>query len=183
MGINTVRRRSMDEFWMNTYSGKAFHFLNPQPDEIDIVDIAHHLSLLCRYTGAVKKFYSVAEHCVRVAQELPPALRLAGLLHDAAEAYINDISSPVKASHKLEETEARITAVINQKYELANPFPEEVKKMDKVMMATEVRDLMPSGCKWQELPVPLIRVIIPWTSDLAEWRFKEIFKWVRQVTR
>lgn len=98
--------------WIQTYTGHAFPLLDPKPDDFKLVDIAHALSNICRYTGHCSRFYSVAEHSVRVAfylqelvrRELKPldgALTLqgafrAGLMHDATEAYLTDISSPLK---------------------------------------------------------------------------------------
>jgi len=85
-----------DYNFITTYTGKKFHYLNPSLGEVDIIDIAHHLSLKCRFIGACKQFYSVAEHCVRVSYILSPELQLSGLLHDATEAYIPDIPRPIK---------------------------------------------------------------------------------------
>uniref|UniRef100_A0A6M3IJF1 HD domain-containing protein n=1 Tax=viral metagenome TaxID=1070528 RepID=A0A6M3IJF1_9ZZZZ len=149
-----------DDNWITTHTGKKFHYLDPQPDEIDIVDIAHHLSYLCRFTGAVSGFYSVADHSIRVAELLPPELRLAGLLHDAAEAYINDLSRPVKYTHKLQETEARIGAVIAKKFGVDFSDP-RIKEADNILIATEARDLMPNMDGWAELPTPLPTKITP----------------------
>jgi uncharacterized protein len=160
--------------WMTTFTGKKFHFLNPQPDEIDIVDIAHHLSLLCRFTGAVRSFYSVAEHSIRVAQIVPRGLELAALLHDAAEAYINDISRPVKYSHKIEETEKIISRAIGSKFGVDFSDP-RIKQADNVLLATEARDLMPNTFGWAELPEPLSKRIYPHNSAFAEGIFLGMF--------
>ena len=149
-----------DDHWITTYTGKKFHYLDPQPEEIDIVDIAHHLSHLCRFTGACKGFYSVADHSIHVAELLPLELRLAGLLHDAAEAYINDISRPVKYSHKLQETEAIIESAIAKKFGVDFSDP-KIKEADNIMIATEARDLMPNMDGWAELPTPLPTKITP----------------------
>ncbi|MBI2850148.1 MAG: metal-dependent phosphohydrolase [Chloroflexi bacterium] len=171
-----------DENWMTTYTGKKFHYLNPQPDEIDIKDIAHHLSLICRFTGASRVFYSVAEHSVRVARLLPKELQLAGLLHDAAEAYINDISRPVKYSHKLEATEKGIILAIDRKFGVETDIA-LVKEMDSRMLATEARDLLLNTDGWAKLPEPLSETVIPWTSALAESRFLSIFDSLRRQLR
>jgi len=149
--------------WITTYTGKRFHFLDPQPEEIDIIDIAHHLSLLCRFTGACREFYSVAEHSIRVADILPRELKLAGLLHDAAESYTNDISRPVKYSHKLEETEALISVAIGKKFNVELSHP-KIKEADNIMIATEAKDLMDNMDRWAELPEPLESKIEPFIS-------------------
>ena len=82
--------------WLQTYTGKRMHFLDPKLDEIDIADIARSLSQMCRFAGHTKKFYSVAEHCCVIAQFASSENALWGLLHDASEAYIVDIPKPVK---------------------------------------------------------------------------------------
>jgi len=69
----------------------------PDPDLITIEDIATALSRICRFTGHGNVFYSVAEHSLRASYLVPPHLELAALLHDATEAYLGDVSSPLKA--------------------------------------------------------------------------------------
>ena len=73
--------------WLQTYTGKKFYPFDPREEEVDILDIAHALSQLCRFGGHTKEFYSVAEHCVLVSMCCPSEVKLLGLLHDAAEAY------------------------------------------------------------------------------------------------
>ncbi len=160
-----------NEHWITTFTGKKFHFLDPASDEIDIKDIAHHLSMLCRFTGATRLFYSVAEHSVRVSDILPERLKLAGLLHDAAEAYTNDISRPVKYTHKLEKTDQVISMAIAEKYAV-DMFSPLVKNADNVLIATEARDLMPSTRGWAKLPEPLsYKITATWRPELAEMEF------------
>jgi hypothetical protein len=151
----------LDEHWILTHTGRKFHYLDPKPEEICIEDIIHHLSLLCRFTGACHNFYSVAEHSIRVSRIVPKELRLSALLHDAAEAYLNDISRPVKYSHKLDETEHKILDVIAKKFNI-EPHHPEVKKADDILLATERRDLMiHTNDKWSNLVEPLEERIIP----------------------
>jgi 5'-deoxynucleotidase YfbR-like HD superfamily hydrolase len=108
----------MDEHFITTYTGKKFHYLSPTPEEIDIKDIAHALSLTCRFGGHCRSFYSVAEHSVRVAAEVPASSALFALLHDAAEAYLPDIPSPMKQDYKKwQALEGRIEKVIIKKYD------------------------------------------------------------------
>jgi len=74
--------------WIQTFTGRRFRPRNPAPDDFDIRDVAHALSLLCRFNGHCRVFYSVAEHSVRVSRICPPPAALWGLLHDLGEAYI-----------------------------------------------------------------------------------------------
>ena len=79
-----------------TYSGGRFYFDDIMANDINIQDIAHALSHLCRFGGHVEKFYSVAQHSVLVSHLAPPEHALAALLHDATEAYVQDLVYPVK---------------------------------------------------------------------------------------
>ncbi len=81
-----------------THGGKMYNYLDPHPDMIAIEDIAHALSHMCRFNGHTNLFYSVAQHSMSVAYRMPGTAeeKLAALLHDAAEAYMCDIPSPLK---------------------------------------------------------------------------------------
>lgn len=76
---------------MQTFSGALYWPMDPRPEDVNILDIAHSLSMQCRYTGHVSKFYSVAEHSVHVSNIVPKELAMCGLLHDATEAYLTAI--------------------------------------------------------------------------------------------
>lgn len=94
-----------------TYTGLHFPLLKPEYFHFNILDIAHALSQLCRFTGHTSSFYSVAQHSVMVASLVPADQALAALMHDAAEAYLGDVSSPLKAllpDYKLIETNVEI---------------------------------------------------------------------------
>jgi hypothetical protein len=105
--------------WMQTYTGRAFWPLAPQADDIDPADIAHALSMLCRYGGHVERFYSVAEHCVLMSYAVPPGYALWALLHDATEAYMGDMVRPLKRSMpEYQAAEARLSAVICDRFGL-----------------------------------------------------------------
>lgn len=129
--------------WIQTYTGKAFYPLADQPGEIDIHDIAHALSLLCRFNGHCKVFYSVAQHSVHVSEGVPAEVALWGLLHDAAEAYLSDLPRPVKQQlPQFSKLEDKLLARILADYGLAMPMPPEVKLADEQLLMTEARDLM-----------------------------------------
>lgn len=87
--------------WIQTFTGRQFWPLDPRPEDVDIKDIAHALSMTCRYGGHCKVFYSVAEHSLHVSDAVEEAggdtaEQFLALLHDAAEAYLCDVPSPVK---------------------------------------------------------------------------------------
>ncbi len=160
--------------------GKKFDFVEITHEQIEILDIAHALSLICRYTGHCKEFYSVAQHCVIVSHIVPPAMALEGLLHDAHEAYISDMSTPLKqfvGATRYSELGDRIDLAIGTKYGcvLRPEFP-QVKHADLVALATEVRDLLgPHPDDWIEMPKPLDEKIDCMSPEVAETAFLERF--------
>jgi len=86
----------MEPTFLPTFKGNKVQFYDFKKEDIDIADIAHALSMICRFGGHCSRHYSVAEHSLLVAQMVPEEYRLAALLHDAAEAYLGDVISPLK---------------------------------------------------------------------------------------
>lgn len=109
--------------WIRTFTGIHFNVQDPDPAMVRIEDIAHHLSLECRWGGACSRHYSVAEHSIwvaRFAKKMVPEQQqdlacIHGLLHDAHEAYLKDIPTPLKA--------------------LWPGYPEAAAKIDNVILA------------------------------------------------
>lgn len=163
--------------WIQTFTGRKFYPVAPRAADVAIEDIAHALSLLCRFNGHCAAFYSVAEHSVRVAAALPRELRLWGLLHDAAEAYLGDVPRPLKRNLTAFTTaEERLLEVIAARYRLAWPMPAAVALADDRLLATEARDLMaPPPEPWGLTAEPLPDRIAPWGPAEAEARFLEAF--------
>lgn len=153
--------------WITTYTGKQFHFLDPQPEEIDIVDIAHALSLTCRFGGQCKEFYSVAEHCIRVAEITPQEYKLPALLHDAEEAYMLDLPRPIKYNMPEEwwRIKTRIVHAIFDTLKIPKIGGSPIKEADNILLATEARDLMANTKDWAPLPKPLEETIKPFASS------------------
>jgi uncharacterized protein len=126
-------------------SGRSFHILHPSPDEFTSNDIAHGLSNICRYTGHTDRFYSVAQHCCHVHDVLPLEYRLWGLLHDASEAFIGDVSTPLKSLlPDYRAIEANIMRCILTKYHLSTEMPSIIKSADTALLLHEVDYLLPS---------------------------------------
>lgn len=158
--------------WIRTFTGKKFWPLEPNACDVSLVDIAHALSLICRYTGHVKQFYSVAEHCVRVSWACDPDDALWGLLHDAAEAYVCDLARPVKHQPELEayrRAENAVQLAITTFFAMDPIEPPSVKAADRLLLGTELRDLM-NGGDWRGFEV-LPGVITPWAPADAERAF------------
>lgn len=161
--------------WIQTFTGKQFYPLDPRPDELDIIDIAHALSLKCRYAGHCRDFYSVAQHSVLVSENVPPQDALWGLLHDAAEAYLSDIPRPIKASLiGFNEMEERVMRSVAERYGLPWPEPPWVGRADLTLLHTERRDLMatpPIPWGTDALAAPLPGRIEPWPWHRAKIAF------------
>lgn len=160
---------------VTTYSGKSIDLDSPNPDLIDIDDIAHQLSLINRFNGATKEPYSVAQHSVIVSNIVKPEFALLGLLHDAAEAYIGDIVGPVKKlfNQFFGDLERRLLGVILEKYcaEIGVDCLWKVKTADMQAYVTEFRDLFNSPQNFEHLPEPLAYKIEP----VGNWKAKRMF--------
>jgi uncharacterized protein len=161
--------------WFQTHSGIQFYPLDPQPEEVLIEDIAHGLGRICRFGGHTRDFYSVAQHSVIVSNILPEELALAGLLHDATEAYIGDMVRPLKYSvPQYMLIEDRLWDVIAARFNLPRILPPEIKHADNVALITERRDLLEKQRKWGDWSkayAPLPDIIRPVGPNLAETMF------------
>lgn len=99
---NWENPRRMVERWgeregrVQTFSGRIINLANVTSDDIDIEDIAHALHNINRFNGHTSKPYSVLSHSLCAAALMPEGKKMEGLLHDAAEAYIGDIITPIK---------------------------------------------------------------------------------------
>lgn len=168
--------------YIETYTGRTFPFLHPTESDFDIVDIAHALSNTGRYNGHCKRFYSVAEHSYHVSFIVPPHLALEGLLHDASEAYLTDVASPIKyhlTGYKV--LEDGLMNVIAKKWGFSWPVNPEVKRADVIALSTESNDLIASkGNNWFWPPHnirPTTSAFIPWcwAPSVAEEMFLKRF--------
>ena len=130
---------------IQAHSGEYIDLINPRESNFLIDDIAHGLANTCRFGGQCSPFYSVAQHCVHVSLLVPRRFALAGLLHDAPEAYIGDVSSPLKSLlANYSDIEEAVKCHICFKLGEPSIYPPEVKEADLIALATERRDLMPN---------------------------------------
>jgi hypothetical protein len=139
--------------WIQTHSGRQYHIQNPSLEEVYIDDIAHALAHQCRFAGQCSRFYSVAEHSVHVSKNVPNQHALVGLLHDATEAYLHDITRPLKGllpGYRVLEDLSWF--VIASKFSLPLLLPQCVKDADAAMVFAERRLLFPDrvgeGSDW-----------------------------------
>lgn len=172
-----LTRRAGD--YMQVFSGRKFWPCDPRADEVHIEDIAHSLSLQCRYAGHCIQFYSVAEHSVHVAhwllQHYGPLTAMHGLLHDATEAYCVDVPRPLKPSlANYKEIEDRIWVAIAKRFDLSRELPAVVKEADDRIIADELVNMRPM--EWHARYSNGIGAKIGcWSPDAAEDEFLATF--------
>lgn len=162
--------------------GQRIILLDPDPAVIRPAVIAHSLGNLCRWTGHVRAFYSVAQHCVMVSRIVPPELAMQGLLHDASEAFIGDVSRPLKvvldslAPGVLQGIEERLHEAIADAFDSGYPHHPLVKEADNVALATEARDILALSHPRFGLPDPLPERIHALGPREAHWLWLERFE-------
>ncbi len=169
------------EHVMHTISGRLIDFENPNSDNIIIEDIAWHLARINRFNGATSYPYSVAAHSVMVSKRVPEAFAKAGLLHDAAEAYLNDLNPGLKdLCSPYRDIERRFWKVIAAKFGLPEEIPAEVKEIDQKMACWESQILQPWPPAWaqrEQLPegfgLPIYNEYYAEQAFLA--RYNELF--------
>lgn len=181
---------------MVTISGLLVDPMNLRPEEVRIDDIAHHLSMLCRFCGAVREFYSVAEHSVLVCREVELRayrrdidvrefryLLMLALLHDACEAYLGDVIRPRKAIYpSMDADESRVQESILRGLGLWASVPEEwgrlIKQADDAVCRAEAEILIQGGGKnwgWGETK-PSQYMPLPLGQKAARGKFCETFE-------
>lgn len=159
-----------------TRSGQYFNFLDPSSYRLDVEDIAHGLANCCRFVGQCKQFYSVAQHSVYVSRIVPEQDAFAGLMHDCAEAFLGDVSKPLKQLlPDYRAIEKRIEAVLFEKLGIPYPLPPSIKKADMQMLWAEQAAIMPHhDDEWSAAdPTPTGVIVTPLWPDDAFAAFME----------
>lgn len=175
---------SPDATPLHTFTGRQFFPLSPRLADIRIEDIAHALSMQCRFGGHLRSFYSVGQHSVLVSQLCAPEDALHGLLHDASEAYLMDIPRPVKhlpvmAAYRQAETV--LQAAILRRFAVRAGMPATVKRADDALLINEAHDLFAVVPAWaatgERLPLD---PIVGWPPADAECAFLARFRELRR---
>ena len=176
--------------WIHTFTGRHVFPLAMTPDMVDTADIAHHLAIKSRFTGAVREPYSIGEHSCRVSDLLAawgmtPVVQLAGLLHDVGEYVLPDVAAPIKEAVFLRlDAGGYIPFTMVERFirfavydALDLPDMERlvesaaVHEADRRLCATEARDLMHGTSAWPNAAEPLRDPIEPWSWQQAEMEF------------
>lgn len=175
--------------YITTYNGTHFTPTAPEAKDIHITDIAHALSLVCRGNGHVKQFFSVGQHCIRCALEANARgysnrVSLACLLHDASEAYLSDVTSPVKKYlPEYRQYEDRLLAVIYEKYLGSLLSVEEEKKIKEIDADTLYYDLLELLGERQNREMPEMKYAFSYQVELfekVEKEYLELFERFRE---
>ena len=136
-----------------TRSGQRFCFEQPSSNAVIIEDIAASLSKICRFTGHVRRFLSVAEHCVNASRIVAPRFALEALLHDAREAFIGDVSSPLKrVLPEYRRVDALAHAAIVKAFDVPFVQSAEVTTVDLALLRHEAVSLI--SCNIDEFNLP-----------------------------
>lgn len=185
--------------WITTFTGKKFDLLSPTEDMLCLEDIAHSLSMQCRYNGHTKTFYSVAQHCCLMVEQgrrlgWPEGVLKYVLFHDAAEAYTGDLPRPLKfiLDYQFERIEEDIEEVIFSKYlelgfdsdKVFAVFKSDVKVLDDQFLCLEAYHLMSNWQHvWRAFDKEFLKTVNElsehvttincWNSDQAEENFLE----------
>lgn len=177
-----------DSWDIGLSNGRLVDLCNLRDDEIDIEVIAHSLSLQCRYMGHVKHHYSVAQHCIYVCDCIIKENRvdcreaLAGLLHDASEAYLHDLVRAIKVGlldegSQWNKLEAKIQKQIFLKYGLHNhqQYHKQIKKWDNRVLRSEIDELIPQACPEFRQMIADIEPAGVVIEKLAPWQVEPMF--------
>ena len=189
--------------YITTVTGIHFYPLNPNPKDIDIEDIAHALSLICRANGHFRHFYSVAQHCIACAEEAiergySPEVILGCLLHDASEAYLCDVTRPVKKHiPQYLQAEEKLQEVIWKRFigrELTDAEKKLIFEIDDDILSMEFHLLMPEDlnedyrklqssytCEYQDPQEVKSRFIQMATLDITVERLLEDDYWIIDI--
>ena len=180
----TELTRPKNKDWMTLYGGKRFFPLDPDPDLINIEDIAHSLAFQCRWGGHCNSFFSVAEHCF-IVSDLCNTLeeKRWGLLHDASEAYVGDVIRPLKMNLSgYKQIEGRVIEAVAKRFNLPLPMPKRVKKADEISIKNEAEQLFNadwSGATYLDNTIKDKVKIRCWSHGMAEqmylMKFQELF--------
>ena len=159
-----------------TVSGCIIYPWHPNPVLINIRDIAHALSNICRFGGHCSSFYSVAQHSVLVSQVVSPENALMGLMHDATEAYLSDVVRPLKKGlPEYSKLEGQWEKAIFSAFGITGDHA-EIKEADNHILSLEIKAFVRSkGEGWPDFSSKRMEspTIVPWTPDVAREKFMQ----------
>lgn len=169
----------MTKPWIQSFTGQAIDFVEPDLTNFSIVDVAHSLSHICRYTGHSRLHYSVAEHSVHCSYMAEPGDELEALMHDAVESIVGDVAKPLKVLLPAYQViEDRMDRAVRKRFGLLPHIPPPVKMVDVRMLATEAPQAMGEPPKsWGlESITPFDLKLKYWSPFIAKHKFLDRYK-------
>lgn len=176
----------LDDHWISLLSGGKFNYNKPEESDVTIDDIASALSNVCRFSGHLPRYYSVAQHLVNTSRIVPPEHAFDALMHDTAEAFTNDLPTPLKwALPIFKELEVKIESAMADKFGFNFPYHSSVKEADTIMLMLEkyyVKDddsVWPAYEEWTKRRLSKYRDLVEldsWQPRRAKREFLERFE-------
>lgn len=161
---------NLDEQWISLLSGARFNYNRPEESDVTIEDLASALSNVCRFSGHLPRFYSVAQHLVNTSYIVPPEYAFEGLMHDTAEAFTNDLPTPLKwALPIFKELEVKIETAMADRFGFQFPYPPSVKEADTNMLILEKLYVKGDTSVWPNYEDIVVDHLVD-KVDLSSWR-------------
>ena len=159
--------------WISLLSGAKMNYHKPEESDVTIEDIATALSNNCRFSGHLPRFYSIAQHLVNASKIVSPENAFTALMHDTAEAFTNDLPTPLKWEFPVfKELETKIEAAMGRRFGFDFPYPPEVKHADTVMLILEKYYVKEDNTVWPAYEEWTRRKVQPYRKlvNLESWQ-------------
>lgn len=159
-----------EDCWISLLSGATFNYNKPEESNVTIDDIASAVSNICRFSGHLPRFYSVAQHLVNTSRIVPPEHAFTALMHDTAEAFTNDLPTPLKWAFPIfKELETNIEAAMSAKFGFQFPYPKLIKEADTNMLILEKLYVKEDTSVWPNYEGIEVDHLVPLVS-LESWQ-------------
>lgn len=159
--------------FISLLSGAKMNYHYPERSDVTIEDIASALSNNCRFSGHLPRFYSIAQHLVNTSRIVAPEMAFTGLMHDTAEAFTNDLPTPLKWEFPVfKELEARIEAAMSKRFGFEFPYPKAIKEADTIMLILEKFYVKEDMSIWPNYEHWMLKDVEPYRHlvDLDSWQ-------------
>lgn len=163
----------MSDNWIGLLSGARMDYDNPEESDVTLDDLASALSNICRFSGHLPCFYSVAQHLVNTSRIVPVEFAFDALMHDTAEAFTNDLPTPLKWSLPIfKELEVKIESAMSRRFGFNYPYVPEVKLADTQMLLLEKKYVKLDDKEWPNYPdlAPEVERELLSKVDLKPWQ-------------
>lgn len=174
---------ALDDQWIGLLSGAQFNYNRPEESDVTLDDLASALSNVCRFSGHLPCFYSVAQHLVNTSRIVRPEFAFDALMHDTAEAFTNDLPTPLKwALPIFKELEVKIESAMAEKFGFNYPYPPEVKQADTEMLILEKLYVKKDDRYWPNYDGIVVDHLVdkvdlkPWQPQRAKREFLERYE-------